>query len=275
MNSYDGDVVHNMEHGDMEICSIPASECTSSFELAARFSDSLSRLQRPNNQTVNNSNVNNSDVNNSNVDISNVNNSNVDISNADVLNFTETEIRQSYNTLIKTNKQIFTKDMMIKLWDSWIKTITPFNGSYNIKLARIRAFILDPEQTELKIYNHTSKSRQEYHEISSLLRLEHISVLDDVKKQDNIKINIEESNHDKQFNNKDNRWDVFRKNKISNYNANATDSTFKKSREKDIGKPQVYENFNIKHKHEKAEKAEIVKTLIIRKPENWRWEFTL
>jgi hypothetical protein len=130
---------------------------------------------------------------------------------------------------------------------------------------------LDPDHTELKIHNHTSKSRQEYHEISTLLRLEHLSVLDEDKKQN--KKNTEDNKYYQIDKCTDNRWDVFKKYKISD--ENESESIVKKIREKDIGKPQVYENFNIKHKHEKAEKAEIVKTLIIRKPENWRWEFTV
>ena len=237
MNNFDVNVVDIMKHNN------------SSFELVARFSDSLSLLQNPalqNNQTI-------------------------DLTNADILNFSEIEIRQSYNTLIKTHRHIFTKDMMVRLWDSWIQTVTSFNSSYNIKLARIRAFILDPDHTELKIHNHTSKSRQEYHEISTLLRLEHLSVLDEDKKQN--KKNTEDNKYYQIDKCTDNRWDVFKKYKISD--ENESESIVKKIREKDIGKPQVYENFNIKHKHEKAEKAEIVKTLIIRKPENWRWEFTV
>jgi hypothetical protein len=269
MSSCGGDVADNMECNDLQLCPSSVYENKSSFELVARFSDSLSLLH----------NITSSEIcsasNNKNVD-KNVDKM-VDILNADISKLNETEIRQSYNTLIKTHRQFFTKDMMIKLWDSWLKTITSFNSSYNIKLARIRAFVLDPEQIELKIHNHTSKSRQEYHEISSLLRLEHLSVLDEDKKQD--KVSIENNIFDEQLNqidnSKDNRWDVFKKNKISDGNDNLSQSTFKKIREKDIGKPQVYENFNIKHKHEKAEKAEIVKTLIIKKPENWRWEYTL
>jgi hypothetical protein len=168
------------------------------------------------------------------------------------------EIRKNYNTLIQTHRDIFTKQIMISLWDACLKNIEEIPGMLNIKLAQIRAFVLNPDQKELILHKRTKKSRSEYHMIANLLHLTHSSVDVSIDKETKIPDNTDP-----------NKWeDVGKKIRASHY------SKFGSSAFKDIGKPRHYEKFNNNKELDDLEIDKDVKTIIISKPENWCWEFT-
>jgi hypothetical protein len=87
-----------------------------------------------------------------------------------------TNIRKTYNTLIKNHRNIFTNQLMDQLWESWISVMPEFPTTYDGKMTTIRRFIINPDQTELILHDCSSRHRYEYHQICSLLKLEHKSI---------------------------------------------------------------------------------------------------
>lgn len=196
-----------------------------------------------------------------------------------------TDVRKTYSTLIKEHRDLFTKQLMNQLWDSW-KSVTPeFPGTYNTKLAQIRGFVTNPDQKELILHDRASKHRFEYHQICSILKLEHKSIIEG---QDDMGDDEGDAGAD--------RWHVVGKGgRHEAVHVNAPmpapvhapvqgsapgnqrfdrSSGYSRFRPKVMGKDQGYEHFNNKHKMHKPEKQEVLKTLILTKPDNWCWEFT-
>lgn len=120
------------------------------------------------------------------------------------------DIRESFSRLVSEHRDQFDVTMMIKLWESWITCVPPFPSFLATKLDLIKSFVTDTDQTKLIIYNQIPRHRYEYHQICSLLKLDHAS--------------IESTDH--------------------------------------------------RYGHCQSIKTEVLKTLIIVKPNDWCWEFT-
>jgi hypothetical protein len=145
-------------------------------------------------------------------------------------------LRKNYCNLYRSHRSFFTRDILSSMWESWQNDTTTFPGSYNVKLGQIRLFVINPDQTELILYQRSAKSRFEYHVICNALMLDHRS--------------IEENNND-------DGWKIVTYQKTK---SNSLESTQKK-----------YEH-NKDNKDNKDNSK--TKTLIISKPTNWCWEFT-
>lgn len=174
------------------------------------------------------------------------------------------EIRSLYSTLIKTNKEIFTKELMISLWDSFLLLIPEIPGILNIKVAQIRTFILNIDQKELILASRNTKSRSDYYYLAKLFYLNYTTAED--KDKDKNKDTKEDKNKEK--------WTtVGRQIRESHY------SKFSSHAFSGIGlnivsdKPKHYEKFN-NNKEVVSESDKDIKTVIITKPDNWCWNYT-
>lgn len=174
-----------------------------------------------------------------------------------------TDVRRTYDKLIKDHRELFTKELMTQLWNSWRNVTPEFPGTYVTKMAQIRGFVLNPDQKELILHDRASKHRFEYHQICSVLKLEHKSIIENV---DDGLVEDEDPNEKWHVVGKHGKKDpvIQKHNKYAKYGP------------KMMGKDQRYEHFN-KHKNEKPANAkqDVLKTLILTKPDNWCWEFTV
>jgi hypothetical protein len=84
-------------------------------------------------------------------------------------------IRKSYSELVTKYRDQFDKNLMVRLWNSWLLD-QKFPQHYNTKLAYIRKFVLNVDQNELIVCDKPNRCRFEFHQICNALRLEHQSV---------------------------------------------------------------------------------------------------
>lgn len=171
-----------------------------------------------------------------------------------------TQIRQNYTELVKNHRHLFTKQLMGQLWESWLSVSPELPGMYVSKLAQIRAFVMNPDQKELILHDRTSKHRYEYHQICGLLKLEHKSIVEDTD------VSLNDITEEK--------WYVVGKHGKRHEARVSRDTEQYRHQHKTMNNEPGFEHFN-KHFNREHEKKEVLKTLILTKPDNWSWEFTV
>ena len=182
----------------------------------------------------------------------------VNLKGIDIDTLTPTEIRKYYHLLIDPNNNVRSKldhAIMNDVWESWRSAMPCFPNQYNDKLEVIKEFVSNPNQKEMIIYDCPPSHRYQYHQICGLLRLEHKTL--DIFASSNTNTTKCQRNDDHFY---------IQKN---------TDSPNLKGM--DGYKPINHHRMN-PHNNNGDNLAPInivPKTMMISKPDNWSWEFTI
>lgn len=190
------------------------------------------------------------------------------------------EIRRRYHIYYKSDPQQFDRAMMDALWDSWLSTIPMFPASMNPKLMHIRRFITDPSKTILIIPDRSPKHRFEYHQLCAALKLDHVSLEPDDDKTVNEIKNMNENGVIEQagYNKKKPRYDIHSANGSNGYHKGDGYKNFNKNRYRDLSGSHNSNGSRNRHQYKNEgtleEKKQVIKTMVITKPDDWCWEFT-
>ncbi len=177
------------------------------------------------------------------------------------------ELRKGYSKFITVGREQFDTETMIRLWDSWMEKGWHFPSTFNSKLILLRKFIIDPDQKELILNDKPPDQRASYHQICKVLKLEHCSI---------------ENNYDDDGVNPriNDNWRVLKDDCLNGVNPNPRINDNWRELKDDCLNPvkNIYDKYHSKYRRSQDKMFRIAnktKTMIIRKPQNWNWEYTI
>lgn len=181
------------------------------------------------------------------------------------------DVRKNYQYYVSIYGKHLNKTFLSRLWDSWENsTKLDIDETLRSKLTKLKEFIFNLNEKTLCIKNLSPKHRYEYHQLCSILKLEHRSIENIVEtKEEKSKI-VEKEN--------DNEWSVIKTKKTKKIeNKKKRNNEYNKWYSEELKKKKSEQKCNgITNEIQINSKRETDrKTLIITKPTNWSWEFTI